>query len=337
MLCFPGGQIPPPALCPKGPSDEARYPELQSASDLLPATLSPPFHDGQPSTVEVCSACHPFYTGKQKIVVTGSRRALRQIRFRAAPGLIFAQRRHRRKGSRGCLFLPGSHPPPGRRAPMPAAPLCPAGNGRTGWKDRAHRRLIWTGGHHRHLPWRGDDHHPPRPGSRHPHLWRLVDARDRRRSLSTTILPLYFLGSAPSCRALLGGLLPVHDAARLRQQRLHRRLPLLDRNRRPPLPGAETAFFASDPAGPGSPGPRRSPYETSRCWLNSPAWLCVTPAWSTPNVRSAAGTGSGLGNGSPSSPAACPVRELTDARAAGCPCCAPPAAPAPSSPASPLV
>jgi large subunit ribosomal protein L31 len=28
---------------------------------------------GQDLTVEVCSACHPFYTGKQKIVDTGGR------------------------------------------------------------------------------------------------------------------------------------------------------------------------------------------------------------------------------------------------------------------------
>lgn len=28
---------------------------------------------GQPLQVEVCSACHPFYTGKQKIVDTGGR------------------------------------------------------------------------------------------------------------------------------------------------------------------------------------------------------------------------------------------------------------------------
>ncbi len=28
---------------------------------------------GEDLTVEVCSACHPFYTGKQKIVDTGGR------------------------------------------------------------------------------------------------------------------------------------------------------------------------------------------------------------------------------------------------------------------------
>lgn len=28
---------------------------------------------GQDLTVEVCSACHPFYTGKQKIVDSGGR------------------------------------------------------------------------------------------------------------------------------------------------------------------------------------------------------------------------------------------------------------------------
>ena len=28
---------------------------------------------GQPLNVEICSACHPFYTGKQKIVDTAGR------------------------------------------------------------------------------------------------------------------------------------------------------------------------------------------------------------------------------------------------------------------------
>lgn len=28
---------------------------------------------GEPLHIEVCSACHPFYTGKQKIVDTGGR------------------------------------------------------------------------------------------------------------------------------------------------------------------------------------------------------------------------------------------------------------------------
>ena len=39
-------------------------------------------------TVEVCSACHPFYTGKQKILDTGGRVARFEKRFgkRAAAG-----------------------------------------------------------------------------------------------------------------------------------------------------------------------------------------------------------------------------------------------------------
>jgi large subunit ribosomal protein L31 len=39
-------------------------------------------------TVEVCSACHPFYTGKQKILDTGGRVARFEKRFgkRAAVG-----------------------------------------------------------------------------------------------------------------------------------------------------------------------------------------------------------------------------------------------------------
>jgi large subunit ribosomal protein L31 len=35
-------------------------------------------------TVEVCSACHPFYTGKQKILDTGGRVARFEKRYAAA-------------------------------------------------------------------------------------------------------------------------------------------------------------------------------------------------------------------------------------------------------------
>ncbi len=38
---------------------------------------------GKDLTVEVCSACHPFYTGKQKLVDTGGR----VERFRQKYGL----------------------------------------------------------------------------------------------------------------------------------------------------------------------------------------------------------------------------------------------------------
>ncbi|TKV61086.1 50S ribosomal protein L31 [Nakamurella flava] len=37
--------------------------------------------DGGKITVEVCSACHPFYTGKQKILDTGGRVARFEARY----------------------------------------------------------------------------------------------------------------------------------------------------------------------------------------------------------------------------------------------------------------
>ena len=39
-------------------------------------------HDLQ---IEVCSACHPFYTGKQKILDTGSRVAKFETRYGKTP------------------------------------------------------------------------------------------------------------------------------------------------------------------------------------------------------------------------------------------------------------
>jgi large subunit ribosomal protein L31 len=38
-------------------------------------------HSSGQLTVEVCSACHPFYTGKQKIMDTGGRVARFEKRF----------------------------------------------------------------------------------------------------------------------------------------------------------------------------------------------------------------------------------------------------------------
>ena len=38
-------------------------------------------YGGEALTVEVCSACHPFYTGKQKIMDTGGRVARFEKRF----------------------------------------------------------------------------------------------------------------------------------------------------------------------------------------------------------------------------------------------------------------
>ena len=37
-------------------------------------------------TVEVCSACHPFYTGKQKILDSGGRVARFEARYGRRPG-----------------------------------------------------------------------------------------------------------------------------------------------------------------------------------------------------------------------------------------------------------
>ena len=41
---------------------------------------------GQDLQIEVCSACHPFYTGKQKILDTGGRVARFEARFGKAAG-----------------------------------------------------------------------------------------------------------------------------------------------------------------------------------------------------------------------------------------------------------
>ena len=38
------------------------------------------------SNVEVCSQCHPFYTGKQKILDTGGRVARFEARYGKRPG-----------------------------------------------------------------------------------------------------------------------------------------------------------------------------------------------------------------------------------------------------------
>ena len=65
-------------------------------------------------TVEVCSACHPFYTGKQKILDTGGRVARFEKRFgkRATAGA-------------GCRRLR-------RQVAPPTAPVPPLSRGGTG-------------------------------------------------------------------------------------------------------------------------------------------------------------------------------------------------------------
>ena len=70
------------------PTSAARYP--QEGSKAMKADIHPHYQDikvvcscgntfttrstlGEELHVEVCSACHPFYTGKQKILDTGGR------------------------------------------------------------------------------------------------------------------------------------------------------------------------------------------------------------------------------------------------------------------------
>ncbi len=67
---------------------------------------------GKELHVEVCSACHPFYTGRQKIVDTAGRvERFKQKYTRGAkaggeaPGLDLRPRTREEKGSFGCLFL----------------------------------------------------------------------------------------------------------------------------------------------------------------------------------------------------------------------------------------
>ncbi len=59
-------------------------------------------------TVEVCSACHPFYTGKQKILDTGGRVARFEKRF----------------GKRAAAGAEPADTYPVRRRPLPLLPEC---------------------------------------------------------------------------------------------------------------------------------------------------------------------------------------------------------------------
>ena len=43
-------------------------------------------HKGEVMSADVCSACHPFYTGKQKILDTGGRVARFEKRYGAKKG-----------------------------------------------------------------------------------------------------------------------------------------------------------------------------------------------------------------------------------------------------------
>ena len=56
---------------------------------------------GKPLSVEVCSACHPFYTGKQKIMDTAGR----VDKFRKKYGGLSARRT--KKAPSGAFFVSG--------------------------------------------------------------------------------------------------------------------------------------------------------------------------------------------------------------------------------------
>src|SRR5256885_17063284 len=60
--------------------------------------------------VEICSNCHPFYTGKQKLVDTGGR--VERVQRRAAKRQRGAQARHDRGSRRR-----DAPPPPGADGP----------------------------------------------------------------------------------------------------------------------------------------------------------------------------------------------------------------------------
>ena len=76
------------------------------------STINKPLH------VEVCSSCHPFYTGKQKIMDTAGRVEKFRQRYgqksvdRSRPDGFGPRIRTRRKGSFGCLFRCGVCPLP---------------------------------------------------------------------------------------------------------------------------------------------------------------------------------------------------------------------------------
>src|SRR3954453_19648104 len=57
--------------------------------------------------VEICSECHPFYTGKQKLVDTGGRVERFQRRLEKAGGARRGRAAHRMKNARGQAVLEG--------------------------------------------------------------------------------------------------------------------------------------------------------------------------------------------------------------------------------------
>ena len=56
--------------------------------------------------VEVCSKCHPFYTGKQKMVDTGGRVSRFNKKLAWTRSKIASQKPHRGFGAAFCHFLP---------------------------------------------------------------------------------------------------------------------------------------------------------------------------------------------------------------------------------------
>ena len=76
----------PATVRPRGDTSEARHPprvRRDARSPAPAATRSPPAAPRRTASIhaEVCSQCHPFYTGKQKILDTGGRVARFEKRF----------------------------------------------------------------------------------------------------------------------------------------------------------------------------------------------------------------------------------------------------------------
>ena len=79
--------------------------------------------------IDICNACHPFYTGTQKLIDTGGRVQRFADRFGAAKDVV-AEREAAKKAERAAQIAereaaPRPPPPPGRRPP-PRPPLRPS-------------------------------------------------------------------------------------------------------------------------------------------------------------------------------------------------------------------
>ena len=86
--------------------------------------------------IDICNACHPFYTGTQKLIDTGGRVQRFADRFGAAKDVV-AEREAAKKAERAAQIAereaappPPAPPPPQRRRRRAPPPARPRGQGR---------------------------------------------------------------------------------------------------------------------------------------------------------------------------------------------------------------